>query len=184
MVATGTAAGRMPGSMTEPLNRVAYVISMREGLWGITLIAFTMVLHGLGMVATLRASQAMQRRIKSPGSFLGNAWVLVVTSWMIVTTHIADVQVWGAFLTWRGALPTLSIANYYALLQYTTVGSGIALPYEWRLLGGALPMAGMLTFAWSTAVLLKIAVQFEQAQLGRLHRGAASGMRPEERDTG
>ena len=94
--------------------------------------------------------------------------MLVAISWMIVATHIADVIVWGAFLAWRGALPNLSTANYYALLQYTTVGSGIALPYEWRLLGGALPMAGMLTFAWSTAVLLRVVTEFEETQSGRL----------------
>jgi hypothetical protein len=31
--------------------------------------------------------------------------MLVVTSWMIVATHIADVGLWGVFLAWRGALP-------------------------------------------------------------------------------
>jgi len=157
--------------MTEPVEHLAYVISTREVLWGITLIAVTMVLHALGMVTTSRASQAMQRRVGPESGFFGGAWVLVAASWMIVATHFVEIIVWAAFLDWRGALPTMSTANYYALLQYTTVGSGISLPYDWRLLGGMLPMAGMLTFAWSTAVLLKLAVQFEETQVGRLsHR--------------
>jgi hypothetical protein len=175
VVVTGNGIGRMHASMTESPAEIAYVISMREVLWGITLIAVTMILHALGMVVTSRASQAMmQRRITSGSGFFGGAWVLVVASWMIVATHYSEVMVWAAFLVLRGALPTMSTANYYALLQYTTVGSGISLPYDWRLLGGMLPMSGMLTFAWSTAVLLRLAVQFEETQLTRLRSGAPS----------
>jgi len=162
----------MHSNMSAPVDQFSYVVSMREVGWGIVLIAVTMVLHALGMVTTSRASQAMQRRLTPHGGFFSGAWVLVVASWMIVVTHTIEVLVWGAFFTWRQALPTMSTANYYALLQYTTVGGDISLPYDWRLLGGMLPMAGLLTFAWSTAVLLKLAEQFEETQLTRLRHGA------------
>ena len=174
VLVTVTGNGRMHPSMTEPVEHLAYVVSMREVIWGITLIAITMVLHALGMVTTSRASQAMQRRITPRSGFFSGAWVLVVASWMIVATHFVEILIWALFLDWRGALPNLSTANYYALLQYTTVGSGLSLPYDWRLLGGMLPMSGMLTFAWSTAVLLKLAVQFEETQLTRLRGGVRS----------
>jgi hypothetical protein len=174
VVVTVAGNGRMHASMTEPVDHLYYVISMREVIWGITLIAVTMVLHALGMVTTSRASQAMQRRITERSGFFSGAWVLVVASWMIVMTHFVEILVWGAFLVWRGAFPTMSSANYYSLLQYTTVGSSLSLPYDWRLLGGMLPMSGMLTFAWSTAVLLKLAVQFEETQLTRLRGGVRS----------
>jgi len=130
-----------------------------------------MVLHALGMAITSRASHALQRRMAPNSGFLGGAGVLVAASWMIVATHGIEVMTWAAFFAIRGALPSMSTANYYALLQYTTVGSSVSLPYDWRLLGGMLPMAGMLTFAWSTAVLLKLAVQFEETQLTRLRHG-------------
>lgn len=174
MLVSGTGNGRMHASMTEPHEHLAYVISLREVVWGITLIAVTMVLHALGMVTTSRASQGMQARITPRSGFFSGAWVLVVASWMIVATHFVEILVWGAFLVWRGAFPTMSTANYYSLLQYTTVGSDLSLPFEWRLLSGMLPMAGMLTFAWSTALLLKLAVQFEETQLTRLRHGKPS----------
>ena len=174
MVVTVAGNGRMHASMTESPAEIAYVISMREVMWGTTLIAVTMMLHALGMVTTSRASQAMQRRITANSGFFSGAWVLVVASWMIVATHFIEILVWGAFLVWRGAFPTMSTANYYSLLQYTTVGSSLSLPFDWRLLGGMLPMSGMLTFAWSTAVLLKLAVQFEETQLTRLRSGVRS----------
>ncbi len=168
----------MRGGMTSTLERlehVQYVISAREVIWGTLLIAVTLVLHALGMVTTLRASRALRRRLGPSSGFFRGIRLLVVTSWMIVLSHLIEVMLWAAFFTWRGALPSWSEANYYALLQYTTVGSDMSLSYDWRLLGGMLPMAGMLTFAWSTAVLLDLAVAFAQAQMQRMdtHGGAA-----------
>lgn len=152
-----------------PLN---YVISAREIIWGSVLIATTLVIHAAGMMTTLRATRALIARVKVRGGFYRGARLLVVASWMIVLTHACEVALWAAFLTWRGALPSWSTANYYALLQYTSVGSEVRLPYDWRLLGGMLPMAGMLTFAWSTAVLLSLVVVFEDGQfLRRGNRG-------------
>ena len=144
-----------------------YVISAREIIWGSVLIAVTLVMHAMGMIATLRATRALGARAGGGSSFLRGARLLVVASWMIVLTHACEVMLWAGFFTWRGALPSWSTANYYALLQYTTVGSGLSLAYDWRLLGGMLPMAGMLTFAWSTAVLLSLAVVFEELQFLR-----------------
>lgn len=153
-----------------------YAISAREIVWGSTLIAATLIIHAVGMITTLRTTRSLNARNTDHGSFLRGAGILVVASWMIVLTHALEVMLWAGFFAWRGALPSWSSANYYTLLQYTTVGSDISLPYDWRLLGGMLPMAGMLTFAWSTAVLLSLVVMFEEVQFLRRrapHGGAA-----------
>jgi hypothetical protein len=160
-------------SMLADAGHANYVISAREVIWGGILIATTLLFHAVGMMTTLRATRAMAARVKTRGSFIHGAQLLVVASWMIVLTHGCEVMLWAAFFTLRGALPSWSTANYYTLLQYTTVGSGLSLPYDWRLLGGMLPMAGTLTFAWSTAVLLSLVVVFEEGQLMR--RGARGG---------
>jgi hypothetical protein len=149
--------------------RLNYVISTREFLWGTTLIAFTLVFHAVGMITTLQVCRDLNARATGKAGFFRGARTLVVGSWMIVVTHGCEVMLWAGFFLWRGALPSWSSANYYTLLQYTTVGSEISLPYDWRLLAGMLPMAGMLTFAWSTAVLLSLAVVFEKMEF--LHRG-------------
>jgi hypothetical protein len=173
----------MPAGMTNTLERLEhaqYVISAREIIWGTLLIAVTLVLHALGMITTLRASRALRRRMAPMSGFFRGMRLLIVASWMIVLSHLIEVMVWAAFFTWRGALPSWSEANYYALLQYTTVGSDTTLSYDWRLLAGMLPMAGMLTFAWSTAVLLDLAVSFAQAQMQRMDaHGSASADAPD-----
>jgi hypothetical protein len=68
----------------------------------------------------------------------------------------------------RDAFPTTSAAYYYSLLQYTTAGSELSLPDRWRLLGGMIAIAGVLAFAWSTAVLLALAQRFQHEQLKRM----------------
>jgi hypothetical protein len=47
----------------------------------------------------------------------------------------------------------LAASYYFSLMQYSTAGSSLNLPPHWRLLEGMLPIAGLMTFAWSTGVL-------------------------------
>jgi hypothetical protein len=62
-------------------------------------------------------------------------------------------------------MPSASTAYYYALLEYTTLGSSLNLPLHWRLLEGLTAIAGVLTFAWSTGVLLTLAQSFQEQQV-------------------
>ena len=62
-------------------------------------------------------------------------------------------------------MPNVSTAYYFALLEYTTIGSNLNLPLHWRLLEGLIAIAGVLTFAWSTGILLTLAQSFQEQQL-------------------
>jgi len=150
---------------------LTYVVSLEEVTWGLVLIAVTMMIHAIAMPATLAACAAFGRRSPAGGSFFGGVRVLLLGSAMIATTHLLEVIVWGGFFYAGGAFPTASSAYYYALLQYTTVGSGLSLPDRWRLLGGMIAMAGLLTFAWSTAVLLTLAGRFQAERLKQIETG-------------
>jgi hypothetical protein len=146
---------------------VGYATSLEEVLCGITLIAITMTIHCAGMIGTLFTCHV----IKAEGrvSFLRGGSVLVLASWMIVLIHLIELLVWAAFFLWQGAMPSASSSYYFALMQYTTVGSSLNLPIRWRLLDGMLPIAGLMTFAWSTGVLFTLAQEFQSSQLSRIH---------------
>lgn len=58
-----------------------------------------------------------------------------------------------------------SLAYYFALMEYTTIGSAYNLKLDWRLLEGMNGIAGLLTFAWSTGVLLTLAEEFQSQRL-------------------
>jgi hypothetical protein len=139
-----------------------YVTSLEEVLWGAFLVALTMAIHGVGVVVTLRASGALRRRQAGLSTFRSGIRLLVVATWLLVVVHLIEVLGWATFFRLADAFANTSTAFYYALMQYTTVSSGIQLPDRLRLLGGMIAMSGLLTFAWSTSVLLILARQFQE----------------------
>jgi hypothetical protein len=151
--------------MTDSQTYIYHVTSLEEVGWGIALIAITMMLHAFGMLVTLTVGGATQNRLRATAGFFTNIRVLVVTSWVIVFVHLGEVAIWAGFFVWREAMPSMSAAYYYSLMQYVTVGSELTLPVRWRLLGGLIGIAGLLTFAWSTTVLLRLAQRFEERQM-------------------
>jgi hypothetical protein len=173
-----------------------YVISAEEIFCGILLVAVTMVVHGLGMVLTLYASRLFTERFGTGRALLVGLGTLILASWIIVLVHCGEVVIWAAFFYfWTGGMPNASTAYYYALLEYTTLGSSLDLPLHWRLLEGLIAIAGVLAFAWSTSILLTLAQGFQDQQLLALERRrerhrrgptpsatglSADGRRPEE----
>jgi len=146
-----------------------YVTSLEEILWGITLLAITMSIHGCGMLATLFMNHTLKPANGRPASFFRGGAALILASWMIVIIHMSELLVWAGFFVWQDAMPNPSTAYYFALMQYTTVGSDLVLPPRLRLLDGLLPIAGLMTFAWSTGVLFALAQEFQTVQLTAIH---------------
>jgi len=147
--------------MHEFLQRdLDYVMRLDEVLWGCLLLAVTIIIHGTGLFYTTRMSGALLFRIKQLRHGIGLAVVLMMV-WMIVMLHLIEVGVWAGFFTWKGAQPNPFSAFYNALVNYTTLGAGY-LPLRWRLLEGMLGMAGLLSFAFSTSVLVAVAQHIMQ----------------------
>lgn len=153
-------------------NPPPYVASMNELFWGVILVAVSLTMHGLGMLSTLRVSEAYQRRFNGITSFAAGMAHLILASWMITLAHILEVMMWAGFFQWKHCFVNYSTASYFALNEYTTVGSNFNLPQNWRLLEGMIATAGLLGFAWSTGVLLTLAQGFQEQRL-RLHRERA-----------
>lgn len=157
-------------------EHLQYGIALTEILWSGTLVATTLAMHGLGMIWILHAIERLQKRYAANQSFAPGLGLVILASWMIILVHLIEVILWAGFFLWQGALPNPSIACYFSLMQYTTVGSSIDLPLEWRLLQGMISIAGLMTFAWSTAVLLTLVRDFQDQQVQRLN--TRKGRRP------
>lgn len=148
--------------MSDPV----YITSLDEVFWGSVMIAGTMIMHGAGVICTMRFVAVLQRRAHRQ-SFLYGMGTLVTATLLLVLVHMAEVVLWGVFLNARGAFPNGSISMYYALMQYTTVGSEYSLPPNLRLLGGLIALSGILAVAWTTSVLFLIAQPFVNRYSGR-----------------
>jgi predicted MFS family arabinose efflux permease len=154
--------------MIEPIESGAYVTSLEEILWGIGLVALTLGIHGFGMLLVLRIDGRFKARFgHRPSLFFGMSNI-IMASWLLVFVHIVEVMMWAVFFQWKQCFPNISTANYFALNEYTTVGSNLHLPLNWRLLEGMISIAGVLAFAWSTGVLLTFARDFQARQLQRV----------------
>ncbi len=70
-----------------------YVISLEEGAWAALLVAITMVIHGIGMFAILRFTDAVKERFAPLESFAGGLALVVVASLMIISTNVVEVIV-------------------------------------------------------------------------------------------
>jgi hypothetical protein len=150
------------------MNELSKVTSLEEVIWGIGLVAVTMIIHAFAMPMTLAVCSVAEKRCQNRRGFLAGVRVLLLASGLIVVTHLVEVAVWAVFFVMRDAFPNISAAFYYGLLQYTTAGSALSLPDRWRLLGGMIAIAGVLAFAWSTAVLLVLAQRFQHEHLKRM----------------
>ena len=149
-----------------------YVTSFEEICWGGMLVAITMAMHGVGMLTVVRANGALKGGFEKKPSFLSGLVVIVLSSWMILVVHLLEVFVWAGFFLWKDAVnpgttssASSSLCYYFALLDYTCLGSNYNLHLRWRLLEGAISMAGLLTFAWSTGVLMTLAQDFQDQQM-------------------
>lgn len=100
--------------------------------------------------------------------------LIILASWMIILVHLVEVILWAGFFLGQAALPNPGLSCYFALMQYTTVGSSLDLPIQWRLLEGMISIAGLMTFAWSTGVLLTLAREFQNQQIKRFRNRTQS----------
>lgn len=153
--------------MNDPAIPVVYVTRLVELFWAGVLVAATMGIHGLGMIWSLRVDSAVKARIGQRPSFAAGLINLILVSWSLVIVHVVEVTVWAGFFLWKGCFDNFSTANYFALNEYTTVGSSLHLPQNWRLLEGGIATAGLLAFAWSTGVLVTVAREFQAQHLKR-----------------
>ena len=150
------------------MHDTLYTARLGEVLWGGLLVAITLAMHGFGMLLTLRACNAFKERFKHQSFALGTI-VIILASWMIIVVHLVEVTVWANFFLWKDAVAhpknTFSLSYYFALMDYTTVGSNYNLKLDWRMLEGMIAIVGLLTFAWSTGVLLTLAQEFQDQQM-------------------
>jgi hypothetical protein len=149
-----------------------YVTSLEEIFWGGTLVAITMLMHGFGMLLVLRTNGRLKERFDQAPSFMKGMFVLILASWMVLLVHLLEVFAWAGFFLCTNAVNTTtdaradaSLCYYFALMDYTTLGSSYNLHLRWRLLEGMIAVAGLLTFAWSTGIMLTLAQEFQDQQM-------------------
>jgi hypothetical protein len=152
-----------------------FVAGFEEIAWGVALVAIIMVLHGLGMVWTLRAVHGMKVRLGPSAGLAASLLVLVIAAWMITVAHLVEVFAWAGFLHWKRAAAEHELGVLPLAPRLHDARLRVRPSVKWRLLEGMIAISGLMTFAWSTGVLFALAQEFQTRELHRRDRPASSG---------
>jgi hypothetical protein len=80
--------------MHAQIEPTTYVTRAEELVWGLVLLAFSLTIHGFGMVLTLRATGSFKRRFATTGHLLSGIAIVILGSWMILAVQIVEVAMW------------------------------------------------------------------------------------------
>ena len=135
-------------------------------LCALALTAVTVIMHGIGTVASYRRTMALWTKHRDRARPLSVDLVLARLVGLLLLLHFAEALVWALFLVQVGALPNLETAAYFSLTSYTTVGYGdVVLPEHWRLLGPIEAAVGVLMLGWSTGILVAVITAAHRGEL-------------------
>jgi hypothetical protein len=119
------------------------------------LVAATVAIHAVGLAALLLV--LTRPGAQPPTRFWSSTWLLIRMVWWLILIHLAGISVWGTFYFWRGCLPDVESAFYFAGVTYTTVGYGdLVLPEAWRMLGPVEGLTGILMCGLSAGVFFAV----------------------------
>jgi hypothetical protein len=118
------------------------------------LVVVTVVIHAIGFDALLRVMMRSQAFAMS-GFRRVTLLVIALACWLVLI-HMAEIAVWGLFYFWQGCLPDPGSALFYSAGAYTTVGSGLALPEQWRMFAPLEALTGALMFGLSTGLFFAV----------------------------
>jgi len=128
---------------------------LRITLIACALVAVTVAIHAGGLAALLRL--LMRSHAALPSRFWPIAWLLIVTTWVLLLIHLVEIAVWGLFFLWAGCLPDAESAFYFSGVTYATVGYGdVVLREPWRMLGPVEGLTGILMCGLSTGFFFAV----------------------------
>ena len=123
---------------------------------GLAATVSTIVIHGV----VLHTIVVSLRRDLMRGVLGARIWVnmsfVMVAILIALAGHLGEIALWALTLDISGAVPDISAAIYSSAGSYTTSGSDIVLPPQWKLLGPFEAVDGMLMFGVSTALIFAV----------------------------
>jgi hypothetical protein len=124
----------------------------------------TAVIHGFvvhTIVMTLRRN--LQRGVLGVRLWVNLSFIMGATL-LAFAGHLLEISLWAFVLDISGAVADIAAAIYSSAGSYTTSGSEIVLPPQWKLLGPFEAVCGMLMFGVSTAFIFAVIQRLIQAR--------------------
>ena len=136
----------MPGHI-EILSSLLVALAATLG----TLVVHGFVVHTI--VMTLRLN--LQRGVLGGRVWVNLTFVMGATL-LAFAAHLGEIALWAFALDISGAVGDIGAAIYSSAGSYTTSGSDVVLPPQWKLMGPFEAVCGMLMFGVSTAFIFAV----------------------------
>jgi len=136
---------------------------MENWVWGLSLIALTIAIHGTGIAlmafATvgIRVRLERENRVQPRRVFVIVIGLIAAVGLLLAALHGLEAGVWAAAYWLLGALSSPAEALLYSVDSISTRGaSGLVLERHWLMMGALEAMDGMLRFGISTAYIFTV----------------------------
>ncbi len=133
--------------------------------------AVTILIRGLVFVAIIDFVRHEEGHGRSGISFWGDLSIVSVSAMLALGAHLIDMFIWSATLLLCDQKLGLPEAIYNSMGNYTSLGTGVALPASWRLLAPLETADGLLMFGLSTALLFAVIQRMVQARFSPENTG-------------
>ncbi len=133
-------------------------------LLGTCIIALTVVVHAVGVIALIRLLRGKVFPKDRHPSLFRMVRVLVFTVLALFFVHTIEIWLWALLYVWLGAFEIMEHALYFSTVTFTTLGYGdITLSPRWRLLSSFEAANGVILFGVSTAFVFALIQRMYQA---------------------
>lgn len=155
--------------------------SLEEVLLGIALILTSVLIHSIGMYVVMHRFELHWPRYLSERKEWRRQVYFLLLVVLILATHLLEILTIAGTVKAVHAIEDFRTAFYFAGETYTTLGYGdVLLPAGWRQLALFIAMSGLLTFGWTTGVLVSIVGKTYDAQFSHLRRPPRDPARADE----
>jgi hypothetical protein len=134
-------------------NHIAILIPVIVGL---AATVATIAIHGVVVHAIIMSLRRdLKRGLLGVRTWMNMTFIMAAIL-LALGGHLAEITFWAFVLDMSGAVADIGAAIYSSAGSYTTSGSDIVLPPQWRLLGPFEAVDGMLMFGVSTAFIFAV----------------------------
>jgi hypothetical protein len=106
-----------------------------------------------------RARERMRQM--EPLSLRGTMFTLFVV-FALITLHFIEIWLFALLYDFVGALRSFQEALYVSTADYATLGAGITVSHQWRLVSAIEGLIGFILIGWSTAFFFRVLERLER----------------------
>jgi len=126
-------------------------------LIGAIMIAFTVVVHTMGIIGFITYLKFMNFRALGHRNYVGLVCRLVLVVLGIFFVHALEIWSWAFLYLWLEQFESMERALYFSTVTFTTLGYGdITLDERWQLLSSFEAANGIILFGVSTAFVFTV----------------------------